>query len=150
MWRKLAVLAVMSIHPFVVNFTAASIASAFPIYASTPVLGLPPKPFSKLTYFIAVNVLMLGASNLWWVPLSNTFGRRPVVLVSLLILVFSSMWAGMATSFGSLVAARTFMGIGGGPADAVSPEVIGEVFFVHQRGRAMVCNSSVFCTESGC
>ncbi|USP82361.1 hypothetical protein yc1106_09635 [Curvularia clavata] len=137
MWRKLAVLAVMSIHPFVVNFTSSSITSAFPVYASTPVLGLPPQPFSKLNYFAAVNILMLGASNLWWVPLSNTFGRRPVVLVSLLILVFSSMWAGLATNFGSLLAARTFMGIGGGPADAVSPEVIGEVFFVHQRGRAM-------------
>lgn len=82
---------------------------------------------------------MLGASNLWWVPLANTFGRRPVTLVSLLILVFSSMWAGLATSFDSLLAARLFMGIGGGPADAVSPEVIGEIFFVHQRGRAMVC-----------
>lgn len=81
---------------------------------------------------------MLGASNLWWVPLANTFGRRPVTLVSLLVLVFSSMWAGLATSFNSLLAARLFMGIGGGTADAVSPDVVGEIFFVHQRGRAMV------------
>jgi MFS family permease len=133
-------LIIMSIHPFVVNFTAASISSALPIYASTPILGLPPKGFSQLTYLIAVNVLMLGASNLWWVPLSNTFGRRPVVLGSLLLLIFSSMWAGLATSFNSILAARIFMGIGGGPADAVSPEVVGEIFFVHERGRAMVCS----------
>ncbi|KAI4653660.1 hypothetical protein J4E93_001427 [Alternaria ventricosa] len=137
MWRKIAVLAVMSIHPFVVNFTSASISSALPIYASTGVFGFPPKTFSQLTYFIACNILMLGASNLWWVPLANTFGRRPVVLGSLLLLVFSSMWAGLATSFNSLVAARIFMGIGGGPADAVSPDVVGEIFFVHQRGRAL-------------
>lgn len=81
---------------------------------------------------------MLGASNLWWVPLANTFGRRPVLLVSLLVLVLSSMWAGLSTTFDSLMAARLFMGIGGGPADAVSPDVVGEIFFVHQRGRAMV------------
>jgi hypothetical protein len=48
------------------------------------------------------------------------------------------MWAGLAKSFDSLLAARLFMGAGGGPADAVAPDVVGEVFFVHQRGRAMV------------
>jgi MFS family permease len=128
----------MSIHPFIVNFASASIGSALPIYASTPIFGFPPTPFAKLTHLIAVNLIMLGASNLWWVPLANTFGRRPVVLVSLLLLTFSSMWAGLAKTFDSLLAARLFMGIGGGPADAVSPDVVGEIFFVHQRGRAMV------------
>ncbi|KAF2025610.1 MFS general substrate transporter [Setomelanomma holmii] len=136
-WRKLAMLAVMSIHPFVVNFTSSSISSALPIYAATPIFGLPPKTYPQLTYFIAVNSLMLGASNLWWVPLSNTFGRRSVNLVSLLLLTLSSMWAGLSTTYDSLLAARIIMGIGGGPADAVSPDVVGEIFFVHQRGRAM-------------
>jgi len=87
---------------------------------------------------------MLGASNLLWVPLSNIFGRRPVVLISLLVLVLSSMWAGLSTSFESLLAARFFMGVGGGPADAVAPDVVGEIFFVHQRGRVMVCTSPSF------
>lgn len=75
---------------------------------------------------------------MWWVPLANTFGRRPVILVALLLLTLSSMWAGLAKSYESLLAARLFMGIGGAPADAVAPDVVGEVFFVHQRGRAMV------------
>jgi len=152
MWRKIATLIVLSVHPFVVNFTSASISSALPTYASTPIFGLPPKPFSKLTYLIAVNVLMVGASNLWWVPLANTFGRRPIILISMLILVFSSMWAGLTRDFYSLVAARVFMGIGGGPADTVSPDMVGEIFFVHQRGRAMVRSSgtALGCKRSGC
>jgi MFS family permease len=137
-WRKLGILGCMSLLPFIVNFTSASISSALPAYASTPALGLPPRPFADLTQLLAVNVLLLGASNLFWVPLANTFGRRPIILISLLLLVFSSMWAGLATSFQSLVAARAFMGAGGGPADAVAPDVVGEIFFVHQRGRAMV------------
>ncbi|KAF2728094.1 MFS general substrate transporter [Polyplosphaeria fusca] len=136
-WRKLSILSCISLLPFVVNFTSASISSAFVLYASTPVFGFPPKSFSELSHLLAVNVLMLGVSNLWWVPLANTVGRRPVVLVSLLLLVFSSLWAGLAKSFGSLLAARFFMGCAGGPADAVAPAVVGEVFFVHQRGRAM-------------
>lgn len=129
---------VLSLHPFVVNFTSSSLSSALPVYAATPIFGLPPKSFSTLTYLVAVNILMVGFSNLWWVPLANTFGRRPVILLSLLILTLSSMWAGLTTNFNSLLVARLFMGIGGGPADAVSPDVVGEIFFVHQRGRAMV------------
>lgn len=137
MWRKMAMLFAMSVHPFVVNFTSSSLSSALPVYAGSPIFGLPPKPFSTLTYLVAVNILMLGFSNLWWVPLANTFGRRPVILGSLLLLTLSSMWAGLTENFNSLLAARLFMGIGGGPADAVSPDVVGEIFFVHQRGRAM-------------
>jgi MFS family permease len=144
MWRKLAMLFAMSVHPFVVNFTSSSLSSALPIYAASPIFGLPPKPFSTLTYLVAVNILMMGFSNLWWVPLSNTFGRRPVILGSLLLLTLSSMWAGLTTNYNSLLVARLFMGIGSGPADAVSPDVVGEIFFVHQRGRAMVSNSLAF------
>ena len=141
-WRKMSILGCMSLLPFVVNFASASISSALPIYASTPIFGFPPTPFSKLTHLLAVNVLMLGASNLFWVPLANTFGRRPIILISMLLLIFSSMWAGLATNFRSLLAARAFMGAGGGPADAVAPDVVGEIFFVHQRGRAMVSSLS--------
>jgi len=81
---------------------------------------------------------MLGASNLFWVPLANTFGRRPIVLIALLVLTLTSAWAGLAKTFGSLLAARTLMGVGAGAADALCPDVVGEMFFVHQRGRAMV------------
>jgi len=60
------------------------------------------------------------AANLFLqVPLANTFGRRPVVLTALLVLLFSSVWAGLAKTFPSLLAARAFMGIGAGAADAL-------------------------------
>ncbi|KAJ5666992.1 hypothetical protein N7507_002856 [Penicillium longicatenatum] len=85
---------------------------------------------------VLVNVLMLGAANIWWVPLANIFGRRPVILGGILLLTLCSMWAGLAKGFGSLLAARVFMGIGGAPADT-TPNVVGEVFFTHERGRAM-------------
>ena len=145
MWRKMAILCCMSVFPFVTNFTSSSLSSALPVYAASPIFDLPPKPFSILTHLSAVNVLFLGASNLWWVPLSNTFGRRPIILIGHLLLIFSSMWAGLTTDFNSLLAARAIMGIGGGPSDAVSPDVVGEIFFVHQRGRAMVSFPSQMC-----
>lgn len=85
-----------------------------------------------------INVLTFGVSNILWVPLSNIFGRRPIFLAGTLITVLGSMWCGLSTSFTSLYAARAFQGVGGGPADTVAPQILGEVFFVHERGRAMV------------
>lgn len=87
---------------------------------------------------------MQGASNFLWVPLANTFGRRPIMLISLLMLVFFSMWAGLAKDFSSLLAARFFMGFSNGPADTIAPDIIGEIYFVHQRGRAMVSTITSF------
>ncbi|KAJ5368662.1 uncharacterized protein N7496_008422 [Penicillium cataractarum] len=74
-----------------------------------------------LTHLVAVNVLMMGGANL------------------------CCMWAGLAKSFGSLLAARIFMGIAVAPADTVAPNVIGEIFFTHQRGRAMGCYTVCIC-----
>lgn len=81
---------------------------------------------------------MFGAANIWWVPLSSVFGRRPIILISLLILTVCSVWAAEAKTFNSLLAARVFQGIGGATSDTLCPGVIGEVFFRHERGRAMV------------
>ncbi len=81
---------------------------------------------------------MLGASNIWWVPLSNWMGRRPVLIIATLLLMLSSVWAAEARSFGSLIAARIFQGAGGGAADTVAPALIGDMYFIHERGRAMV------------
>lgn len=153
MWRKIAVLLCVSLYSFVSNFSSSSMASALPVYA-TPLAFMPPVPFARLTQLIAVsteqrspkpsltkvqvNALMQGASNLWWVPMANSYGRRPIILAGIAVLCACSAWAGVAKSFNSLLVARLFMGIGGGPADAVAPDILGEIFFVHQTGRGIV------------
>jgi MFS family permease len=126
----------MSLWAFTSNFQSASLSSAFPqMIMAFPMEG--PLSFPQLTHTAAVNILMLGASSIWWVPLANTYGRRPMVLLGLLCLVLFSVWAAVAKTFDSLLAARLFMGAACGTAETVSPDVVGEVFFVHQRGRAM-------------
>jgi len=144
-WRKYTVLTSMSLFAFVANFGSAAVAPAIPILQyqlvafQEPLRGPPVLlPYSKLSHLIAVNVLLIGISNIIWVPVANTYGRRPVLIASMTLALLASVWAGAATSFSSLLAARAVQGLGFGPADAVSPESVGEVFFVHQRGRAMV------------
>ncbi|KAF7547595.1 hypothetical protein G7Z17_g7637 [Cylindrodendrum hubeiense] len=112
-WRKFAALLVASLFAFTGNFVSASIAPALEL------------------------LLFLGASNILWVPLSNIFGRRPVILFATLLMTFSTLWCGLATSYNSLFAARIFQAIGGGASETVAPTLVGEIFFMHERGRAM-------------
>lgn len=123
------------------NFQSAGLASALP----TMIMAFPPVPktFPQLTHLLSVNVLFIGISNIWWVPLANTFGRRPVVLLGALMLTVFSVWAATAKSYNSLLAARCFMGMAAGSSETIAPDILGEVFFVHQRGRAMVSINEV-------
>ncbi|KAJ9632339.1 hypothetical protein H2203_000744 [Taxawa tesnikishii (nom. ined.)] len=141
--RKYAILAAMSLYAFVTNVSSSIFASALPslitAWATFPEHGPPTglMSFSTLTHLIAVNVLMLGIANIWWVPLGNTFGRRPVILFCLLMLTATSAWCGASKSYASLLAGRTFQGMAGGAADTIAPDIVGEIFFLHERGRAL-------------
>jgi MFS family permease len=85
-----------------------------------------------------VSTLLLGTSNIFWVPLGNIFGRRPILIVSLVFLLLTSVWCGLAEGFPSLLAARALQGASSGPVYTFAPEITGDIFFHHERGRAMV------------
>jgi MFS family permease len=53
-------------------------------------------------------------------------------------MTLASVWCGLTTSYNSLLAARIFQGLGGAASDTVAPALIGDLYFIHQRGRAMV------------
>lgn len=131
------------------NYVSAAIAPALSTWYTTFPQPQDYHPFATLVHLVAVNVLMIGASNIWWVPLSNILGRRPVLLGASLLMTLASLWAGVAGSrFNSLLAARMFQGMGGGPSETVAPALIGEVYFVDERGRAMAIYTSLLALGS--
>lgn len=143
MTRKITILSIMSIYAFVANFSSSVISSALPnlitAFATFPAHGPPTglESFSTLVQLVAVNSLMLGAANVFIVPLGNIFGRRPLILVCLAMLTGFSIWCAEAKTFNSLLAARVLQGIGGAAADTLAPDVVGHIFFTHQRGRGL-------------
>ncbi|MCJ1445187.1 MAG: hypothetical protein MMC23_005692, partial [Stictis urceolatum] len=150
LWRKTAILLLMSLYAFISTGSSAILGSTYPVLTtafatfdrsgqSTGIV-----PFSDLTQLTAVNNVMLGAANIWWVPLGNVYGRRPIILVNLALLAGFSFWCGKAETFHSLIVARVLQGIGGAAADTLAPDVVGRVFFLHQRGRAMAIYTIFF------
>jgi MFS family permease len=69
------------------------------------------------------------------VPISSSFGRRPVYLASQLINFGTSIWRAKATSYNSFMGACVLNGIGAGPAETIMPAVIADIFFLHDRGK---------------
>ncbi|KAL4861941.1 hypothetical protein BDV12DRAFT_203510 [Aspergillus spectabilis] len=140
-WRKMGVLFAVSFYVLVAEFVSAVPASVFPTMAYAT---HPPTPFAKLTPIIAYNILLIGLSNFFWVPLANTFGRRIILIAATLIMTFTSFWTAKATSLSSLLGARAIQGVGMGPSFTLPATIIGEVFFLHQSGRAMAFYVAAF------
>ena len=86
------------------------------------------------------------------VPLSTTFGRRPVYLASTLLCFVSAILRAEAKTYGSFMGASILNGLAAGPAEVnrkhhfgnhitaehcnqtIMPNVIADTMFLHERG----------------
>lgn len=78
-----------------------------------------------------------AVSSIWWVPLANTYGRRPVLLVSTTLSLACCIWCARAESYNSLLSARIVTGTFIGSSETVCPDIVAETFLYHRRGRIM-------------
>ncbi len=76
-------------------------------------------PAAAAQLLISLSILAIAAGNLAIAPLSDRFGRRPVVLASLALFVAASLAGIVAPSLEWLVAARVLQAFGGGAAMSV-------------------------------
>lgn len=90
------------------------------------------------TWLVGFNVLMFGLGNILWVPLMRVFGKRPVYLISIAILVAANAWSATAATWGSLLGGRMVSGFAGAAADATVPSAVAEMFFLEERGHCMM------------
>ena len=110
-----------------------------------PIPGAPPNPASagfpaaiaKVAYFFTSTALLQGMGNLIWMPLIVKYGRRPVYLGSFTLYTACAIWAGVARSYSSELAARIIMGFAAGSGECVAPLTIADIFFLHERGLIM-------------
>ena len=84
--------------------------------------------------FIGVSILVLGFTNLIWVPFSRGFGRRPMALITTLITTASFIWRAKATTYESFLGACILTGVGAAPGETLGPVLVADVMFLHERG----------------
>jgi MFS family permease len=127
---KIAAITASSWVTFTQGFAPLSLAPQFPYYMEAFNCSL-----ADAVQFTGVCILVLGFSNFIWVPISTSFGRRPVLIASQCVCFASMIWRAQATSYASFMGACVLNGIGAGPAETIQPAVIADIFFLHVRGR---------------
>jgi predicted MFS family arabinose efflux permease len=69
-------------------------------------------PFATLAELVSYSVLAMGLSNLIWMPLALTFGKRPIVVISMAMFLGGIIWSAVAKDYNSLLASRVFASFG--------------------------------------
>ncbi|MEM8684370.1 MAG: sugar porter family MFS transporter [Pseudomonadota bacterium] len=97
---------------------------------------------SKIQLGWAVSSLTLTATLAMMVsgPLSDRYGRRPILKIAAVLFAVSAVWSALAPDFLSLVIARMLGGFGVGAALIIAPMYIAEIAPGEVRGRLVSFN----------
>ncbi len=86
-----------------------------------------------LTTYLAANAVILPITG--W--LANFFGRKRLLIVSVISFTLASLMSGLAPSLGFLIIFRIIQGISGGVMQPLSQAILLEAFPPEDRGKAM-------------
>jgi MFS family permease len=114
------------------TFTAASIIPAFEDLSIALDVSL-----TQASYLTAIQILILGVSPLLWKPISNTYGRRPIWLISTFGSMVCNIGCSESKSYATQVVTRILVAFFISPAIAISSAVVAETFFKRERGLKM-------------
>ncbi|KAI1809346.1 putative MFS transporter [Poronia punctata] len=78
--------------------------------------------------------LAFGFGSLIFVPLYLKIGRRPVLLISLVVFCVGVIASSQCTTYGGLMAARIIHGLGSSVCEALPVQLVNDIFFLHERG----------------
>ncbi|KAG9221335.1 hypothetical protein CCMSSC00406_0009975 [Pleurotus cornucopiae] len=131
-WLKYLILGQISVLAFLVTLNVAMINPAIvPLseeFSITPVAA---------TYQTTVAIGAAAFGPLLFTPFANVYGRRPAYLLAVLVGFASSVASATATTYGGLIAARAIIGLGPSAAMGLGVGTVVDVFYMHERGRAM-------------
>lgn len=114
------------------TFTAASIIPAYENIALD--LGV---SLQQTTYLTSLQIAILGVAPLIWKPFSNTYGRRPLFLISLACSLVGNIGCAKSPNYTSMAICRAIVAFFISPAGAIGSAVVTETFFKKERARYM-------------
>ncbi len=88
---------------------------------------------STLTLFF----IFYAAGILFWGPMTDKFGRKPILTTGLIIYTLSSAGCAMSGSISTLIVFRICQAVGGGASTAVSTAVVKDYYSGEKREKAL-------------
>ncbi|CAK7229027.1 hypothetical protein SCUCBS95973_007078 [Sporothrix curviconia] len=130
--KKVVNLALVAFHAMMATFTASSIQSAFVNIAADLNVSI-----QRTSYLTSLVIAVLGGAPLFWRPVSQAYGRRPVFLVSLICSLVCNVGCGLCHSYGTMGLCRALTAFFISPAASIGSGVVSEMFFKKHRARCM-------------
>jgi DHA1 family bicyclomycin/chloramphenicol resistance-like MFS transporter len=93
---------------------------------------------------VAVYLVGMGVSQLFYGPLSDRFGRRPVLIGGLVLFSLAGLLSAMTVSFGMLLAARFVQGLGAGAPRVIALSLARDTYSGRQLGRVLSLAMMIF------
>jgi len=131
-WKKGINLALVAFHAFMAAFSAASLITAFAEISET--LGV---SMQQASYLVSLQIAVLGGAPLFWKPLANNYGRRPIFMLSLILTCVCNVGCAKSPDYASMAACRALAAFFISPAKALGSAVVMETYFQHERGRCL-------------
>ena len=127
---KVVNLFLVAFHAMMSLFTAAAIQSSFGSISED--LGV---SIDKVTYLVSIVIAVLGVAPIIWRPLSERFGRRPILIFSLIFSAVGNIGCAFSPSFATMGLCRAITAFFISPAAAIGSAVVSETFFKRERAR---------------
>lgn len=88
----------------------------------------------QLNQTASVNNVGLAMGCALFIPFARKFGRRPVYIASMALMLATSFWLSKIRTLTELYVCNLLQGLGGATNEAITQITISDLFFVHHRG----------------
>lgn len=139
--RPLVIVSIM-LATFMVAVEATIVATAMPRIVGQ--LG----GFTYYSWVFSAFLLAQSTTTVIYGKLSDMFGRKPMLIVGILIFLVGSTLAGFAWSMASLIAFRLLQGLGAGAIQPVTMTVVGDLYKLEERAKVQGALASVWAVSA--
>ena len=88
---------------------------------------------SAVNMSLSLFLIFFALGILFWGPVSEKFGRKPVLLTGLVLYIAGSTGCALSTNVTMLIMSRILQAFGGGAAEAVATAMVKDMFTGHKR-----------------
>ncbi|MEO7017210.1 MAG: MDR family MFS transporter [Leifsonia sp.] len=104
--------------------------------------------FTQFPWLFSVYLLAQAATVPVYAKLSDTIGRKPIVLIGIGLFLVGSILCGFAWSMPALIAFRAVQGLGAGAVQPMAVTIAGDIYTVAERAKVQGYLASVWALSS--
>ncbi|GAB3127355.1 MFS transporter [Glaciibacter psychrotolerans] len=104
--------------------------------------------FAQFPWLFSVYLLAQAVTVPVYAKLSDTLGRKPILLIGIGLFLLGSVLSGFAWSMPALIAFRAIQGLGAGAVQPMATTIAGDIYTVAERAKAQGYLASVWAVSS--